>query len=220
MWANDITTREGIWPTQATTLDKQAFSTLLPGARQVSRKTSFLELSPAVLDSEWSQLASTQASITPDPYEDLDQPFVHSKWLLEVNTTRRSDHNSKYRVLWGPFLLALSSGRLGKEGDAQSLGGAIGPTIAGLVPTRVAQSIALYSNYIFPYRGSSGLLPTSPTSIFGEVYLSRAFGAILTQGLVPEASVSTATSHATYALGARSVSQLAFSDTTPSQDST
>lgn len=43
-------------------------------------------------------MAKTPLHLTPEPYEDVDPAFVHQKWSLEVNTTRRSDHNSKHKV--------------------------------------------------------------------------------------------------------------------------
>jgi hypothetical protein len=40
----------------------------------------------------------------PAAYEDLDLAFIHSYWTPEINTTRRNDHNARFRVTWGTFM--------------------------------------------------------------------------------------------------------------------
>lgn len=83
-------------------VDKQAWPVLVGGLSYVKERPRFAPLTAAVLDNEWVGLAQTPACLTPEPFEDVDQAFVHQKWTLDLNTTRRSDHTSKYKVLWGP----------------------------------------------------------------------------------------------------------------------
>lgn len=54
--------------------------------------------------------ALTWAVVAPAPAEDLDPTFVSTAWALETNTTRRSDHNSRYLVSWSPLAAALTTG--------------------------------------------------------------------------------------------------------------
>jgi hypothetical protein len=62
------------------------------------------------LDTQVGAWSSVWSVLTPAPTEDLDPTFINSKWTPEVNTTRRSDHNSRYLVSWSPLLGSLSNG--------------------------------------------------------------------------------------------------------------
>lgn len=62
------------------------------------------------LDTQIGAWSSVWSVLTPAPTEDLDPTFINSKWTPEVNTTRRSDHNSRYLVSWSPLLGSLSNG--------------------------------------------------------------------------------------------------------------
>lgn len=76
------------------------------------------ELSTAVLDNEWSSLVETQAIALPKPYADIDLAFIHRRWAFEVNTTRRSDHDLRYKVSWGPLAAFLLSAHASSEAVA------------------------------------------------------------------------------------------------------
>lgn len=62
------------------------------------------------LDTQVGAWSSVWSVLTPAPTEDLDPTFINAKWTPEVNTTRRSDHNSRYLVSWSPLLGSLSNG--------------------------------------------------------------------------------------------------------------
>ena len=42
---------------------------------------------------------------------DLDPAFLLKRWAAEINTSRRSDHDARFKVLWGP--LAVGAARAG-----------------------------------------------------------------------------------------------------------
>ena len=50
------------------------------------------------LDTQAGAWVLTRPVLTPVPSEDLDPTFINTRWALETNTTRRSDHNSRYLV--------------------------------------------------------------------------------------------------------------------------
>jgi hypothetical protein len=62
------------------------------------------------LDTQIGAWSSVWSVLTPAPTEDLDPTFINAKWTPEVNTTRRSDHNSRYLVSWSPLLGSVSNG--------------------------------------------------------------------------------------------------------------
>lgn len=61
------------------------------------------------LDTQAGAWVLTRPVLTPVPSEDLDPTFINTRWALETNTTRRSDHNSRYLVSWSPLLAPLTS---------------------------------------------------------------------------------------------------------------
>lgn len=48
--------------------------------------------------------------VLPAAYLDVDPVFSGLRWAAEVNTTRRSDHDARYRVVCGPALGLAESG--------------------------------------------------------------------------------------------------------------
>lgn len=90
--------------------DKAAFTLLRPKHVLATRHLWYAELAPAVLDAERGVLLSTSAVTLPLPYLDLDPTFILTRWTAELNVSRRSDHDSRFKVLWGP--LAAEATRL------------------------------------------------------------------------------------------------------------
>ena len=96
--------------------DKGASVTFVPRTRNLLSHASALELGRAVLDSERGGVLPLFASVLPLPYVDVDPTFLSLRWTNELNTSRRSDHDARFRVTWGP-LAALWS-KLGVQPDA------------------------------------------------------------------------------------------------------
>lgn len=68
------------------------------------------KISSPSLDTQLGAWASVWAVSTPAPTEDLDPTFINTIWTPEINTTRRSDHNSRYLVSWSPLVSSLTTG--------------------------------------------------------------------------------------------------------------
>jgi hypothetical protein len=62
------------------------------------------------LDTGVLSWAPTWAFAGPAPAEDLDPTFINTVWTPETNTTRRSDHNTRYLVTWSPLAAPLTRG--------------------------------------------------------------------------------------------------------------
>lgn len=187
-WANDSLSKAALSPEQVIDLGKQSWPILTGNLSFLKRKTNFNELAPAVLDSEWSFLSKVPALVLPGPYEDLDQSFIHQKWGVEINTTRRSDHNSKYKVMWGPFV----SGKLIKnvELSAESALNSVGPVTTQSNPTKTFQEIALLNETLLPFKTNIGLIPVESQSKLGDFFINNKFDATLTQKQVLTSSFS------------------------------
>lgn len=61
------------------------------------------------LDTQAAAWVLARPVLTPVPCEDLDPTFINTRWALETNTARRSDHNSRYLVSWSPLLAPLTT---------------------------------------------------------------------------------------------------------------
>jgi hypothetical protein len=88
--------------------DKAAVAFLAPVYTRTWRGTMVAPLAPAVLDAERGVLSTTPAAILPTPYLDLDPAFLLTRWAAEINTSRRSDHDARFKVLWGPLAQAAT----------------------------------------------------------------------------------------------------------------
>lgn len=181
-------TQAALSPEPLLALDKAALFTLTPALHKAQRSPAPAYTAPAVLDNEWVPYAKVPVALTPEPYEDLDQPFVHQHWTVEVNTTRRSDHASKYKVTWGPLAAIKANASKPAALNAQALAGSTGPAAATLLPTRLAQALALYNVSVLPYKTSSGLAQWVPSSTLGALASHPALGLLLTQALAPESA--------------------------------
>jgi hypothetical protein len=124
----------------------------------------------SALDGARASWAPTWAFFGPAPTEDLDPTFVNTVWTPETNTTRRSDHNSRYLVTWAPLGPGLVTGGA-FSGDAS------GPAPrGGLAPASVRASLlALNEVGLKNTRGGrgsqAGLGPLTPghTSLGGSL---------------------------------------------------
>lgn len=125
--------------TAAPVLDKNETGVVTGFTLGVQRRLPwFPELAAPVLDGEWGILARVPAVLTPAPYADLDLGFVHQRWAFEVNTTRRSDHDARYRLTWGPAVSALAQPEA--ELTATTYGQQTGPAgLRALTPTSLTR---------------------------------------------------------------------------------
>lgn len=94
--------------------DKNQAELLLPSFKHIQRKPIFSELSAPSLDSEFGSIAPVSAVVLPTPFLDVDPTFIFFNLTPEVNTSRRSDHDARYKVTWGP--LAALNATLNVEG--------------------------------------------------------------------------------------------------------
>ena len=109
----------------------------------------------APLDGAPMAWAASWAFAGPAPAEDLDPAFINTVWTPETNTTRRSDHNSRYLVTWAPLGSALAQG--GDFAPAQSGPGAR----ASLAPLAVRASLlALNEAGLKNTTGAGGVRPS------------------------------------------------------------
>lgn len=144
----------------------------------------------ALIDSEWSMLAHTPAVLTPEPGEDIDQAFNHQKWTIDINTTRRSDHNSKFKVTWGPWA-TLKRARLDSKEqlvDANFYAGITGVSAVQGLPLRATQKIALLNENVLPFKTSAGLSQVSALSAAGELDVGSPRNPMLLNPLRPQSS--------------------------------
>lgn len=79
LWFTNTLSQAILTPEKAIALDKQAWPTLTSTVARHKISASRLVLSPASLDSEGGYLAHVPTCLTPEPYEDLDQAFIHQK---------------------------------------------------------------------------------------------------------------------------------------------
>lgn len=190
-WANDVLSQAALSPETVIDLNKQAFTTLVPSVRKITRTAIYPKLAFAVLDNEWSKLAHVPLCITPEPYEDLDQSFIHQKWAFEVNTTRRSDHTSKFKTTWGPFAISkLHKKTYTHKQQTQQLLSSIGPSVFSTLPVKALQQIALTNTFNLEHKNSHGLLPITPYTTTGYFMLHKNLGPFLYNNLTSTVAYS------------------------------
>lgn len=81
--------------------DKNTLSVFQPEYSTLLSGTWYPEFNNVLIESERWTLFPIFSLVLPAPYLDLDPSFMNSKWLMGVNTTRRGNHNNKYRLSWG-----------------------------------------------------------------------------------------------------------------------
>lgn len=176
-WANDVISQAAVLPEDTINLHKQAFTTIIPSLKKITRTTLYPHLTSAVLDNEWVKLAHVPLCITPEPYEDLDQSFIHQKWAFEINTTRRSDHISKFKTTWGPFSMTKSrKNEYTQRHQAQRLLSSVGPSVFSTLPLKAIQKVALTNDAILTHKNTTGLLPIIAQSTSGFFTLNQNIG--------------------------------------------
>lgn len=90
--------------------DKTTLPAFLPEVVNRRLVPALPELALAVLDTERGGLAGAYVVALPQPNVDLDASFLFTRWAAEVNTSRRSDHDARYQVSWGPLAAAVGDG--------------------------------------------------------------------------------------------------------------
>lgn len=110
----------------------------------------------ALSDAHGGVPSTLYAALTPLTYEELDAGFIHQYWTAEINTTRRSDHNARFRVLWGP-LFKLLQGRHSA------------PALSGL--QAMLQDPSYVTNFALT-RVFAPLTPNTPSSYPVRTYLT------------------------------------------------
>lgn len=78
--------------------DKNRVEVLLPHIRRYERMPTFPEIALPALDSGFGCNLFNQAVVLPLPYVDVDPAFISSNLAPEVNTSRRNDHDARYKV--------------------------------------------------------------------------------------------------------------------------
>ena len=58
-----------------------------------------------LLDSEKFSFLKNFIHFLPNTNEDLDITYINKIWTFDVNSSRRNDHLSKFKVFWGPLFL-------------------------------------------------------------------------------------------------------------------
>lgn len=197
----------GFWQQNDATHPLSLSTALLTSSLRVDKGSFFTEVTDAtftknfympnltsfaLIDSEWSLLAQTPAIITPEPGEDVDQAFNHQKWTIDINSTRRSDHNSKFKVTWGPWA-SLKKAKLENAElsvAANVYGGVTGVSSVQGLPLRVTQKIALFNETTLPFKTSTGLTQVMATSNGGDINLASPQNPRLLNTLRPRSVIS------------------------------
>lgn len=122
-------------------LDAAKGSGLAEQVAIVPKRSGALGPSPALVpvsDAELDMWAPQLAQVLPSTWDDLDVSFVYRKWASEVVTTRRSDHNAAYRVVWAGFIPDPSA--QAAIGSSSSLNHGLNSVLSGSVHASVAGS--------------------------------------------------------------------------------
>ncbi len=126
--------------------DKNTAELVLPSFKKYRITPIFPELANLALDSEFGSLISTPALTLPNPHLDVDPTFIFFNLTPEVNTSRRSDHDARYKVSWGPIVISsIVSGDVGVN-EAASWSKKSGPSALTAIPSKVLRDFSLFSN--------------------------------------------------------------------------
>jgi hypothetical protein len=88
--------------------DKNSIEAVLPLVLKHRLSPTPLEIALPALDSGFACSVYNQVLSLPTPHVDVDPAFMLYSSTPEINTSRRSDHDARYKVSWGP-LVAMSS---------------------------------------------------------------------------------------------------------------
>lgn len=87
-----------IWSDFFVQITKTASFRFLPSAQvRINNSLPAPQVSPQ-LDSELVPFVKNQIHLLPSTHEEFDINYVYQHWAPEINTTRRSDHASRFRV--------------------------------------------------------------------------------------------------------------------------
>lgn len=182
-WANDWVSQSALFPENNINLTKQAFVSIIPSFKKPVSGVVYPRLALPALDNEWTKLAHVPVCITAEPYEDLDQSFIHDKWAFEINTTRRSDHSSKYKTVWGPFFIAkIHNPKYTHLQHSHQVLSSVGSGAFANLPLHLLQNVAL-TNDLLNYKTSVGLLPILTKVNTGRFSLNKQIGPFLFNNL-------------------------------------
>ena len=89
--------------------DKNSVEIITPGFCKVKILPVFPELSTLALDAEFGSQVVTPILALPTPHLDIDPSFIYFNLTPEINTSRRSDHDARYKVSWGPLAATFTA---------------------------------------------------------------------------------------------------------------
>lgn len=88
--------------------DKASLDMLISKSKIIKNGTVFGELGLPVLNSAKRSVADVPLCLLPSPHLDLDFMFLFSKWSFPLNASKRENHDSRFKVLWGPLFAAYN----------------------------------------------------------------------------------------------------------------
>ena len=155
--------------------DKNSTEILTPTLKKLQYKPIYAELALPVLDSEFNAIAAIPVVVLPTPHLDVDSSFMFFNLTPEINTSRRSDHDARYKVTWGP-IVALNTNL--HTSDTAAMGSLTwpkksGPQALGLSSPRLLQGLSLTSGVDLYTTNSSAL------STYTKLSIQPKFGALL-----------------------------------------
>jgi len=78
--------------------DKNSVETILPHVQKYSPLPVFQEIALPSLDGGFGCSVYNQAAVLPAPHVDVDPAFMLYSSTPEINTSRRNDHDARYKV--------------------------------------------------------------------------------------------------------------------------
>lgn len=108
---------------------------------------------------------------------------------MDINTTRRSDHTSKYKVLWGPWVSYKKSPSPKPGKGPHQFINTVGVASAQGLPAKAALQIASINEGVLPLKTSSGSSLVTAEAVSGRYYLDAKVGAVLFQSLAPQTAL-------------------------------
>lgn len=86
--------------------DKASTDLLISKSFVLTNKPTFGELGLPSVTSAKKAIAEVPLRVLPSPHLDLDFMFLFAKWSWPLNVTKRENHDSRFKVLWGPLFAA------------------------------------------------------------------------------------------------------------------
>lgn len=123
--------------------DKNSAELLLPVFRKLKLLPVFPELASLALDVEFGSQVTTPILTLPTPHLDVDPSFIFFNLTPEVNTSRRSDHDARYKVSWGPLAAVSAAGQSSSATREMAWPKRSGPSALTSIAPRALQSLSL-----------------------------------------------------------------------------